>query len=223
MTGNIQRIISFLVVVILLIPFLFLVDGASAQVIDVPSSFEDTKNIKYDASVVYHFSKSEYYTEMDITASSNVDFYIFTNSGYNEYIDDSEPYFHPEEDKENSLSFKWSGKLTQDYYLVIDNEYTSESGASPSGSVTCEISVHFSNIRPMNPIQENCMGIVILICAIIGILIVFKLRPKKNVELPPPPVLGTDFCPMCGHEKEKGKPCPLCQNEQEGDKEQFLI
>ncbi|MBU4032623.1 MAG: hypothetical protein KKD98_07490, partial [Candidatus Thermoplasmatota archaeon] len=136
-SGYLRKLIPIIVLLIILcMPIL-----VQGQVTDITASFDYSGSIKSGEVKIFHFPGNDLYLELKVTTDSAADFYIFTESGYDEYCDESAAYFHPEETAERKTSFSWSKKLTQGYYLVIDNDYVSESGTIPTGTVSYDIDV----------------------------------------------------------------------------------
>jgi len=106
-----------------------------------------TRTVTLDAN-----SHDAYKVEIDLggsatigfTADSNVDFYVMTALGYVEYTNPNSSSFSVEDSNENAQSYLFS-TAQAGLILVIDNDDVSTSGASPTGSITYDITVVFSS------------------------------------------------------------------------------
>lgn len=138
-------------------------------------------------------------------AYSDVDFYVLSQTGYNEYIDPNSPGFHYIDQSENAKSFSYSADASG-LYFVVDNAMISTTGASPTGSVTYDLTVSFQGTT--GPSTESLILAGIAGAAVFGAIAAtiivtrrrrarqgafypqgssFQSPPSMAPPLPPPP------------------------------------
>ncbi|MBI4416465.1 MAG: hypothetical protein HY557_05735 [Euryarchaeota archaeon] len=119
-------------------------------------------------------------------ADAALDFYVFTLSQFQDYINPDVPSFQFVAGQEDARSFSYSlsdsGRI-----LVIDNAFVSASGASPTGSATYILTITYPNAP--SPVLVG--GIVLIIIVVLVVVISFILWRRRARSVPPsmePPV-----------------------------------
>jgi len=125
-------------------------------------------------------------------ANADLDFYVFTESNYAEYLDPTATVFHYQDQLENARDFTYS-TTESGLVFVVDNARVSTSGASPTGPVTYLIEVIFE-IAATPQTGPTLFSIAMAAIAGVGVVgavafVLLRQRRKRESQqvLPPPP------------------------------------
>src|SRR3990170_495326 len=118
-----------------------------------------------------------------VTSGGNIDVYVTPQTGYNEYTNPSAPSFTflVSGTQENTRSYNKTLTTSGLYFIIVDNDFVTESGAQPSGSVT--VQMYFGQST-----GSFLLGLAVI--AILAIVIIgsapLPRRPRKAPPIPPP-------------------------------------
>jgi len=142
----------------------------SKQTFTVSEDSWDTFEFTLSGSEVFDLS-------IKVTSGGNVDFYILTPDGYDDYTSPTATSFAREKWDEKSKSWDETFDEDGDFYLVVDNAEVSTSGASPSGDVTYEIDSEVRDKTLWEKIKTLLMYVAII--AVILLYILFKIFRRR--------------------------------------------
>ncbi len=152
-------------IIVLTITLFFMLSAGSAggARYEPKSNVSATRDIDYDGwdSYKLHASGKKVDISVTIVEGTSVDFYIFTESEYDEYTDPSAMQMGYETKSEVVKSFNYSGSNIE-YLLVIDNADISTTGAMSTGNVTYDIDIKYTEMS----LAENLMA---LLCSGFGL------------------------------------------------------
>ena len=101
--------------------------------------------ISYDSAYVVIVDNNRFGTitiSLDVLEGGNVDFFLVTESEYDNYKANRETYFFPDGSELNTTKTKKSLNIGGDWYVVIvDNTYFPKGGADPIGDVKIELTI----------------------------------------------------------------------------------
>lgn len=101
--------------------------------------------ISYDSAYVVIVDNNRFGTitiSLDVLEGGNVDFFLVTESEYDNYKANRETYFFPDGSELNTTKTKKSLNIGGDWYMIIvDNTYFPKDGADPIGDVKIELTI----------------------------------------------------------------------------------
>jgi hypothetical protein len=176
-------IITLIALIILLSPQ----TGVKAAQYTVTSNLEEDHEVLMEDHNSYKLNSKgkEVEIRVDIKTGGRVDFYLFTQDQYGDYTNIFATDIGYVTISEKATSFSWSGSDVS-YVFVVDNDYVSESGATPTNEVTYSVSIKYTEIDLMTSITSAlCSGYGIcgaLILLAVGTTSWMYSVPKKYRE-----------------------------------------
>jgi hypothetical protein len=116
-----------------------------------------------------------------VTTGGNIDVYVTQQGGYNDYINPNAAQFLylVSGTQENTRSYNKTLSSSGLYYIIVDNDDVTLSGAQPSGSVT--VQMFFGQSQ-----TSFLLGLVIILIIVLVIVAFVVLRRRRKAAQVPP-------------------------------------
>ncbi len=159
--------------------------------------------------------------EIEFRSNRTVDLIMTSESGYSDFIDPTAESFDYYVDGTSLVttleSISFPVPEDRKYYFIVDNSEVPMDGASPTGTANVTIEITRTG-EPFN--WGICIGVTILILAIIGVTIALVLsrRKKEEVSKYDASLIYRQAereerpmnCPSCGAYSASGSHCTQC-------------
>ncbi len=175
---RLQPVVALISALVLLVP---IAQAGSVTPVTPPAS--QTVTIQMNDYQAFSFT-GETAVSLSVQTGGNIDVYVTTQAGYNDYVNPSAPSFEHfvALSQENVNGYSKTISESGAIYVIVDNDDVT-SGATPTGPVT--ISASFT--KPAIP--SWAIGLIILIVILVAVVgIRVALRRRKAARAPPPPV-----------------------------------
>ena len=190
----------------ILVLFAVAVAPTAAALETVSSDVSRTVTLAADDHDAYELQMGGKTVQIDVTVTgSDVDFYVLIRSEYDNYISPTATEMYVVADKENTRSFTYRTSRSG-LVLVVDNQYWTDTGALPVGSVTYTLSITFGAGLSSGAAAIAAVLIFAVLIAIIAVVLARRRRKAIPPSAPVPPWAMERYPPPAAYPQMRDAP-----------------